>query len=153
MGARTKPSWASSPAVRARMQRQRTSDTAPELALRRLLHAAGLRYRVNYPPLKTSRRRADVVFTRVHVAVFVDGCFWHGCPIHGTRKFSTNKTYWEQKIQRNRQRDADTDKLLKSEGWLSIRCWEHDDPRKVAEVVVREVIHRRKGLEHRGARR
>src|SRR5579875_2994608 len=73
-------SWASSPAVRGRMQLQRTRDTAPELAIRRLLHARGLRYRVDVSPLPGLRRRADIVFGPAKVAVFVDGCFWHGCP-------------------------------------------------------------------------
>src|SRR3954469_24349398 len=78
--AMAEPSFASSPEVRARMQRQPSRDTQPELALRRLLHASGLRYRIHVRPLPSLRRTADVVFRSARVAVFVDGCFWHGCP-------------------------------------------------------------------------
>src|SRR5437868_14001783 len=110
-------SWASTPAVRARMQRQQTRDTQPELAIRRLLHAAGLRYRVDAAPLPTLRCRADVVFGPTKVALFVDGCFWHGCPDHGARPTRANPSYWADKIRRNRERDRRTDELLKEVGW------------------------------------
>src|SRR5689334_20774586 len=102
-------SWASSPEVRGRMQRQQTRDTQPEMAIRRLLHAAGLRYRVDAPPTRSLRRRADIVFGPVRVAVFIDGCFWHGCPEHGSRKTKANTAYWSDKIARNQARDASTD--------------------------------------------
>src|SRR4051812_29431285 len=86
-------SWASSPERRRIMQGNTRRDTKPELRLRRELHGAGLRYRVDYPPLPGLRRRADVVFTRQRVAVFLDGCYWHGCPEHGPTRFGTNKAF------------------------------------------------------------
>lgn len=116
------------------MQLQRTRDTAPELALRRILHAYGLRYRVDRAPIPESRRRADIVFTRLRVAVYVDGCFWHGCPQHGTRPKS-NTVWWDEKLERNRARDAETDRTLAEAGWLVVRVWEHEDPRIAAENV------------------
>jgi DNA mismatch endonuclease (patch repair protein) len=136
-------SWASTPAVRARMQRQQTRDTQPELAIRRLLHAAGLRYRVDAAPLPTLRRRADVVFSPAKVAVFVDGCFWHGCPDHGARPTHANPAYWTDKMSRNRERDRCTDQLLKEAGWISVRVWEHEDPCEVAKRVILIVRSRR----------
>jgi len=136
-------SWASTPAVRARMQRQQTRDTAPELAVRRLLHSAGMRYRVDVAPLSTLRRRADVVFGPARVALFVDGCFWHGCPDHGVRPTHSNRNYWVEKVSRNRERDRDTDEVLTEAGWISIRVWEHEDPHEVAERVTMAVRSRR----------
>ena len=88
------------------MQRQRTRDTAPELAVRRLLDAAGLRYRIDVAPLPSLRRRADVVFGPARVALFIDGCFWHGCPNHGSRRTTANADYWAEKIKRHRARDT-----------------------------------------------
>ena len=85
---------------------QRTRDTAPELAVRRLLHAMGLRYRVDRQPLPGLRRRADLVFGPARVAVYIDGCFWHGCPEHGNPRPRANSGYWPAKIQRNQARDA-----------------------------------------------
>lgn len=122
------------------MQRQATRNTAPELAVRRLLHAAGLRYRVDVAPLPGLRRRADVVFGPTRVAVFIDGCFWHGCPEHGRRPTRANSDYWVHKIARNQARDADTDERLREKGWAVVRAWEHEDPTKVAnraETLVR----------------
>lgn len=96
------------------MQANRARDTAPELALRRRLHALGVRYRVDLPPLPGLRRRADIVFPKLRVALFVDGCFWHGCPDHGPRRFGANADYWTEKIVANRSRDADTNAALRS---------------------------------------
>lgn len=132
--------WAVDQAVRGRMQRQQTRDTAPEIALRRLLHAAGLRYRVDTAPLPRLRRRADVVFSPSRVAVFVDGCFWHGCPDHGSTPKS-HSDYWDAKLRRNRERDAD--RALLSAGWEVVRAWEHDDPATTAARVVDAVEARR----------
>jgi DNA mismatch endonuclease, patch repair protein len=101
-------SWASSAANRKSMQGNRSRDTAPELAIRRLLHAAGLRYRVDRRPLNGVRRRADIVFGPAKVAVFVDGCYWHGCPEHYVPP-KTNPNYWSPKISGNVARDRDTD--------------------------------------------
>jgi DNA mismatch endonuclease, patch repair protein len=127
------------------MQLQRTRDTVPEMAVRRLLHAMGLRYRVDRPPLKGLRRRADLVFGPSKVAVFVDGCFWHGCPMHGNPRPSVNGWYWPEKIQRNRDRDADTDHRLAEAGWLVVRAWEHEPAEQVAEAVAVAVASRRPG--------
>src|SRR5207244_420998 len=98
-------SWATSSAVRAVMQGNRSTGTKPELALRSALHRAGLRFRVARRPLLGNRWSADIVFGAVKLAVFVDGCYWHGCPHHGTAP-RTNPAYWEWKIARNRARDA-----------------------------------------------
>ncbi len=115
-------STASTPGVRSRMQAQRTRDTAPELAVRRLLHAAGLRYRIDRPTLAGLRRRADIVFGPAKVAVYIDGCFWHGCPEHGNQP-RANSGYWGPKLRHNRDRDADTDRHLLDAGWLAVRAW------------------------------
>lgn len=120
-------------------------DTAPELALRRELHSRGLRYRVQLPVPGNRRRRIDIVFTRLRVAVFVDGCFWHGCPEHGTRP-NANQEWWDWKIRRNRERDADTTALLESQDWLVIRVWEHEDPWAAANLVASSVFFRRAQL-------
>ncbi len=104
------------------------------MELRRLLHAAGLRYRVDFPPIKGLRRRADIVFTRQKLAVFVDGCFWHSCPDHATQPTS-NADWWRDKLERNRDRDRETDRLLSEEGWRVLRIWEHEDPHEAVDKV------------------
>jgi len=131
-------SWASSPEARARMQSNKSRDTKPELALRSAVHARGLRYRVSTKPLAGVRRTADLVFPRAKVAVFLDGCFWHGCPEHHTVA-SANAKFWADKVETNRKRDRDTDGRLAEAGWVSIRIWEHEDAtdaaRRVEEIV------------------
>lgn len=120
------------------MRANRSRDTKPELALRRAVHARGMRYRVSARPLPGVRRTADLVFTRVKVAVFMDGCFWHGCPQHHTPA-TTNSEYWAEKVRRNRKRDAEIDHLLTAQGWTVIRVWEHEDPIEAAERVAAAV--------------
>ncbi|WP_405502545.1 very short patch repair endonuclease [Streptomyces anulatus] len=120
-------SWASSPSVRAVMRGNRNKDTRPELRLRSLLHKQGLRYRVAARPLPELRRTADVLFSKPKVAVFVDGCYWHGCPEH-LRESLKNAEFWRTKIEGNRARDAETDRLLGEAGWTVVRVWEHEDP-------------------------
>lgn len=132
-------SYASSAGVRSRMQQQRTRDTQPELTVRRALHSMGLRYRVDRPPLQNLRRRADIVFSSAKIAVFIDGCFWHGCPDHGRRQTQANSKYWAEKIERNKARDADTDRRLMTEGWTVIRVWEHEDAVDAAARIARLV--------------
>jgi DNA mismatch endonuclease (patch repair protein) len=121
------------------MRSNRRRDTGPELALRRLLHAAGLRYRVD-APIRTERRlvRPDVVFTRRRLAVFVDGCFWHQCPEHGTRPKDPTG-YWTPKLQRNVERDRETTEALEQAGWVVLRIWEHVPPVDAAAQVIRQV--------------
>lgn len=131
-----------SPDVRRRMQLQRPRGTEPELAIRRLLHQMGLRYRVDRRPDPSIRRRADIVFTQAKVAVFVDGCFWHNCPEHGSMP-KQNVSYWEPKLHRNAERDAETNQLLTERGWEVIRVWEHEDPREAADTIKRSVVQRR----------
>ncbi len=120
-------------------------DTVPELALRRAVHALGLRYRVNAAPSHSMpRRRADLVFSSARVAVFLDGCYWHGCPIHGETPHA-NRDWWRQKIDRNRERDLETTKALEREGWEVLRVWEHEDPHEAAVRVANAVRSRRRG--------
>lgn len=88
------------------------------------------------------RRRIDIAFTRVKVAVFVDGCFWHGCPDHGTRP-KANREWWDWKIRRNQERDLDTTKILEAQEWAVVRVWEHEDPEQAAERVAAVVLDRR----------
>ncbi|MGW1740724.1 very short patch repair endonuclease [Nocardia sp. NPDC001965] len=118
----------------ARMSRQRRAHTAPELALRRELHRRGLRYFVDRAPIRGQRRRADVVFPRRRVAVYVDGCFWHRCPDHATDP-KNNAAWWAEKLAGNVSRDRATDTALRAAGWQVIRIWEHEDPVQAADRV------------------
>lgn len=120
------------------MSRQRRRDTAPELELRRALRSLGLGYRVNATLPGLPRRRCDVMFKGVKVAVFVDGCFWHGCPVHATTP-RNNADWWARKLIGNRERDRDTDRHLTDLGWTVIRVWEHQDM-NAAAVGVAEVV-------------
>lgn len=124
------------------MQANTRRDTQPELALRRALHALGLRFRNDARPLPDVNRRADIVFRPARVAVFVHGCFWHGCPEH-YRPPATNDGYWSAKVARNRERDADTVARLREVGWLAVVVWEHDDPARAARRIATRVRARR----------
>ncbi|MBY4227017.1 very short patch repair endonuclease [Rhodococcus sp. 06-1460-1B] len=119
----------------ARLSKQRRRDTKPEVALRRELHRRGLRYFVDRAPVKGMRRRADLVFPRRKVAVYVDGCFWHSCPVHATKP-RNNAQWWADKLAANVARDRDTDTRLIEEGWRVVRIWEHEDPVVAAQRVV-----------------
>ncbi|MEV1067321.1 very short patch repair endonuclease [Streptomyces sp. NPDC050263] len=143
-------SWASSDAVRASMRANKSRDTKPELALRRAVHARGLRYRVAARPIKELRRTADLVFTKARVAVFLDGCFWHGCPEHHTVAVR-NGGYWASKVERNRTRDVDTDRRLAEAGWTVVRVWEHEDPVQAATRVEKSVAEARRTQQRRTA--
>ncbi|MFD0594035.1 very short patch repair endonuclease [Catellatospora coxensis] len=123
------------------MQANKGRDTRPELMLRSAVHALGLRYRVSMRPLPGVRRTADLVFPRAKVAVFLDGCFWHGCPEHHT-KAKTNAAFWAEKVQRTRQRDQETDLRLIESGWLPLRVWEHEQTAQAAQRVVTVVRER-----------
>jgi DNA mismatch endonuclease (patch repair protein) len=129
------------PATSLRMSRQARRDTAPEVAVRRELHRRGLRFRVHWPVVGMPRRLADIAFTRSKVAIFIDGCFWHGCPEHGTDP-KNNARWWAAKLAGNRVRDEETTAHLRAAGWTVLRFWEHTDPVDTAdqiEVVVRNV--------------
>ena len=118
------------------MSRQARRDTQPEIELRRRLHRLGYRYRVNHPLPGMPRRRADLTFTAKRVAVFVDGCFWHGCPEHATSP-QNNGAWWAEKLRKNVERDRETDARLAAAGWLVVRIWEHEDPDLATQGVVR----------------
>ncbi|MBI2377929.1 MAG: very short patch repair endonuclease [Deltaproteobacteria bacterium] len=138
---------ASTPDARRRMQRVRQKDTSAESALRRELHARGIRYRVQVPVLTKPRRVADVAFGGLRVAVFVDGCFWHGCPAHATWP-KQNAEFWRAKIETNMARDHDTDERLRVDGWKVIRVWAHEDP-KLAARRIAQILERRRERLHR----
>lgn len=117
-----------------RMSDQARKDTTPEIEIRKRLHAAGYRYRVAYRVPGLPRRTVDIAFTRQRLAVFVDGCFWHGCPTHGTAPTS-NSQWWADKISTNQMRDADTTSHLEDTGWHVLRFWEHEEPGSVVDAV------------------
>ncbi|MFK4089340.1 very short patch repair endonuclease [Kribbella sp. NPDC020789] len=119
----------------ARMARQARRDTKPELELRRRLHRLGYRYRVNSPLPGMPRRRADITFGPKRLIVFVDGCFWHGCPVHATSP-QNNGEWWAEKLRKNIERDKDTDARLAAAGWTVLRIWEHEDPETATRRVV-----------------
>ncbi|QEV18275.1 very short patch repair endonuclease [Streptomyces alboniger] len=132
------------------MSRQNSRDTAPEVAVRRLLHAAGLRYRINTPVPGMPRRTIDIAFGKAKIAVFMDGCFWHGCPEHATWP-KVNAEWWRQKLDRNIARDLETKKHLAEAGWTVLRFWEHEAPDEVAKRVAEAVARKRRSERpHRG---
>jgi DNA mismatch endonuclease (patch repair protein) len=137
-------SWASSLASRAVMQANKGRDTKPERLLRSALHRKGLRYRVSTRPIPELRRTADIVFPKARVAVFVDGCFWHGCPEH-YRPASKRAEFWKDKIAGNQARDAETTATLEEHGWKVVRLWEHEDASQAAERVSQVVRERLEG--------
>lgn len=120
------------------MQLQSSRNTHPEVALRSALHRMGLRFRVHIRPVPGVRREADVVFPRARVALFVDGCFWHGCPQHASWP-KANASWWKAKIDANQARDRDTDERLAEAGWLVVRVWEHEAVDEAAGRVARLV--------------
>lgn len=122
------------------MRANRRRDTTPELLLRSALHRAGARYRVDFPirPRGSRPIRPDVVFTARRIAVFVDGCFWHGCPLHATIP-ATNRAYWEPKLAANRERDLRTTAALEDDGWVVLRFWEHHEPESAARKVLQAI--------------
>lgn len=132
----------SSAAASRRMAKVRQKGTAPEIAMRRQLYRIGLRYRVNYEVLKKPRRVADLAFPRLKIAVFIDGCFWHGCPEHASWP-KQNAEFWRQKIEANRLRDRDTNERLRNEGWKVLRFWEHESPNVAAEAIAEVVASTR----------
>jgi len=119
----------------------RSRDTKPETAVRSIVHRMGLRYRVDARPVRGLRRTGDLVFTRARVVVFIDGCFWHGCPLHFTAPRS-NRDYWLEKAEYNRARDRNTDATLSADGWFVVRIWEHEAPTDAASRI-RDAVERK----------
>lgn len=132
----------SSHAALKRMQAAKPRDTAPEKLLRSALFKKGLRFRVDARPIHELNRKADIVFRVAKVAIFVDGCFWHGCPIHGTQA-KANAEFWQNKLKQNQLRDLDTNEKLKKAGWKVFRVWEHENSDEAAEKIVKIVMKRR----------
>jgi DNA mismatch endonuclease (patch repair protein) len=116
------------------MSRIRGKNTKPEVTLRRALWAMGLRYRIHH----RIPGRPDVVFVSLKLVVFVDGCFWHGCPHHGVKP-KNNAKFWTKKLRENRTRDKRTNAKLVSQGWAVFRFWEHEIEKDLARVVKRVV--------------
>ena len=141
-------SWASSEGVRRSMRANKGRDTKPELRIRSAVHALGMRYHVNARPLPQLRRTADLLFTKARIAVFVDGCFWHGCPEHHSVS-KTNADYWAEKVRTNRLRDAATDQALREAGWSVVRIWEHEPVESAANRIFESWLEAT-GRERRG---
>ncbi|MHA6878965.1 very short patch repair endonuclease [Ralstonia pseudosolanacearum] len=120
------------------MAKVRQKGTDAEVALRKEMHRIGLRYRIDYEVLRKPRRVADIAFPGRKIAIFVDGCFWHGCPEHATWP-KRNADFWRQKIEANRQRDEDTNERLRSIGWTVLRFWSHESPAEAAKAVAHVV--------------
>lgn len=121
--------------TRKRMTKQPRRDTKPEVLLRKALTKHGLRYNIDKPPLSSLRSKADVVFPKLQLAIFVHGCFWHGCPEH-TRPTKSNTKWWADKIAKNRKRDEETARKLEEAGWRVERIWEHEDPEEAADRIA-----------------
>lgn len=126
---------ASSPGVSERMRRTRTSNTPAEIALRCELHRRGLRFRVQRAIAGLPRARPDIVFVSAGLVVFVDGCFWHRCPDHGTDP-EANAMWWKAKLDGNVVRDRRVDARLRELGWYVIRVWEHESPDVAADRIA-----------------
>lgn len=133
------PPHTPSPETSRRMARVRQKGTGAELALRKELHRRGLRYRVNFEVLRKPRRVADIAFPSLRIAIFVDGCFWHGCPKHATWP-KQNSEFWRNKIETNRARDADTVAKLQAAEWEVLRVWAHESPEDAATAISLLVI-------------
>jgi DNA mismatch endonuclease (patch repair protein) len=127
--------------VSRRMSKQRTKDTAIEVAVRQILYRAGLRYRVHYPIPGIPRRSIDIAFTAHRVAIFIDGCFWHGCTLHRNIP-SSNRAAWELKISANQERDRHSEQHLIDQGWMVLRFWEHTGATEIAATVSAAIRER-----------
>ena len=126
------------------MLANKARNTKPELAVRRALHAAGFRYRVDMRPALELRGRADIVFTKRKIAIYIDGCFWHGCPVHATTP-KRNADYWVPKLQRNVERDRDATLKLESLGWVVLRFWEHEKVDAIVQSIRNQLAYGRGG--------
>lgn len=128
-------SWASSEPVRRAMVSNRSKNTSLELRVRRALYTEGLRYRLHYRVPGSTRRTIDIAFPGKRIGVFVDGCFWHGCPVHYVAA-KTNAVFWAEKAARNQARDRETDAMLEAVGWIAVRFWEHES----TDAIVRRIL-------------
>jgi DNA mismatch endonuclease, patch repair protein len=118
------------------MRSNRQTGSGPECRVRSLLHRAGYRYRKNYRlDIGELRVRPDIVFRGARLAVFIDGCFWHCCPDHGTQP-THNVVYWESKLRRNVERDIKVGHALTKGGWVVLRIWEHVAPYEAVAMIV-----------------
>jgi len=131
-------SWASNEGVRRSMRSNRSRNTGPEKLLRSALHRAGLRFRIHRRPMTGVRCEVDILFSAARLAVFIDGCFWHGCPAHATRP-ALNAEWWATKLDGNIQRDRANDALLAQAGWHVLRFWEHEAPEMVVGQIRAEL--------------
>ena len=125
----------SSPAASRRMAATRGTNNRADRLIRSALHRRGLRFRIQRRLIPDSTRTVDIVFPRAHLAVFVDGCFWHDCPAHGSQPKS-NVEWWREKLRQNVERDQDTNQRLRDLGWRIIRIWEHEDPAEAADLIA-----------------
>jgi DNA mismatch endonuclease, patch repair protein len=123
-------------ATARRMREQKQEDTACEIKIRQVLHRQGLRYRLHIRPIGSLNRRADIVFRRNKLAVFIDGCFWHGCPLHW-KPPQRHSVWWTRKIALNRERDRETIRILRAHGWKVIRVWEHEESNHAARRIAK----------------
>ena len=121
-----------------RMRSTRRRDTSAELTVRSALHHLGYRYRVDARPEKDLRTRADIIFRRQSIAIYIDGCFWHGCTTHYTTP-TTNAAWWDDKIQTNRTRDQRATRDLEARGWTVLRIWEHTPPADAVHLIIAEL--------------
>jgi DNA mismatch endonuclease, patch repair protein len=129
------------------MKANPSRDTGPEMQLRSFLHALGFRYRVNHS-VRVDRHRpvlVDIAFTRLRLAVFVDGCFWHACPLHGTMP-KANFAYWSPKLRGNAERDRQTVARLQGAGWEVVRVWEHESVEDAGAQVIHAIRSRPAGV-------
>jgi DNA mismatch endonuclease, patch repair protein len=133
-----RPAVAPTPEIRRRMKRQRRGDTRPEIAVRKALHAAGVRFRIDVRLEPDLRVRGDIVWRRRKVVVFIDGCFWHRCPVHRTEP-KNNAEWWDAKLTANVARDRRTDAVLRERGWTVLRYWEHEAPEDICAHIVRHL--------------
>lgn len=133
----------SSPSASNRMKAVRREGTQAELALRQALDELGLEYETNVRPLPDFNRKADILFRKENIAIFVDGCFWHGCPIHGTQS-KANAEFWRKKIEANKRRDMETNRILETNGWLVVRVWEHENVKDAAQRILQFVRENQK---------
>nr|WP_248279243.1 very short patch repair endonuclease [Brevibacterium sp. 'Marine'] len=117
------------------MKANRSRDTKPEIAVRRALHRRGWRFRIEFHALQNDKRRTvDIAFTRHRLAIQIDGCFWHGCKDHFVLP-KANRQYWKDKITRNQARDLETNQLLKEDGWIVLRFWEHESIESIVSII------------------